>query len=394
MRPILMLSALACAVALPLSVPAAHAAETQAWPPKFTFDGGTEFTLTGNVAWDFVRFDDDDRLEDADGLRRREFGATLRKRGVYDAMVYYDFEAGSWLDAFVRFESEHFFGRDLGRLRIGYMKVPVGFEGVTSSRAVSFLELSAPIQAIYQGRRTGVEWTLEQDQALFQVGGYAGQDLEGGNPGQTVALRGAWTPRKAEGDVLHLGVTASRENPEGTTGDDGEHIRPGGRLRARPGSNLTDLRLVDSGELTPVSNIVRTGLEGLWIRGPVSLQGELLRAEVERDDGLGDYTADGGYIAASWLVTGETRPYSQGNVANPVPNRPTTGAVELLARYSTLDLDSGGIAGGRQHDWTFGANWYLSRNVKLQANYVRVNATRGEESTSPSMIQMRAQVHF
>jgi len=371
----------------------ALAAEAQAWPPKITFGNDITLNATGNFAWDHADFSGTPQLGSENGMRRREFGATMKQDGVWDAMVYFDFESKSWLDVYVRFESEAFFGRDLGKLRVGYMKVPVGLEGVTSSRAGTFMELAAPIQAIYQGRRTGVEWTLERDQALFQLGGYGGTDLQGDNPGQTYAARAAWTPRKAEGDVLHLGIAASRENPQGWTDGRGVDFDPTARLRARPATALSDVRLIDSGNLAPVGHIRRTGLEGIWIRGPVSLQGELLRADIGRDAGLPDYTAEGGYLAASWLLTGESRPYSSGNVANPKPAN-GYGAVELAARYSTLDLDDRGIAGGRQHDWTFGANWYLTPFVKLQANYVRARATHNGVSSAPDAMEVRAQVHF
>ena len=380
-------------LALAAGTSPAFAREFDDWPTGYTFGDGTRVAATANFAWDTVDFSGDRRLSDDDGLRRREFGATVKKAGVWDAMVYFDFESRTWLDVFVRVESKAFLGRDLGKLRVGYMKVPVGLEGVTASRAGTFMELAAPIQAIYQGRRTGVEWTYEQPTALFQLGGYAGQDLHGDNHGQTLAGRAVWTPRKADGDVLHLGLAASRENPEAWTDGRGDRFAATARLRARPGAGLTPVRLVDSGDLAPVDHIRRTGLEGIWIRGPVSLQGELLRADIARDGGLPDYRAEGGYLAGSWLITGEHRPYSAGNVANPKPAH-GYGAVELAARYSTLDLDDGLIAGGRQHDWTFGANWYLTSHFKLQANYVRTNATRGGRSTSPDAVEFRAQVQF
>ncbi|MDR6990475.1 porin [Luteimonas sp. 3794] len=371
----------------------ALAYDIEQWPTKTTLSDGTELALTGNFAWDTVDFSGDPRLVDDEGMRRREFGATVKKAGIWDAMVYFDFESKAWLDVFVRLDSKHFLGTDVGKLRVGYIKVPVGLEGVTSSRAGTFMELAAPIQAIYQGRRTGAEWTLERPRGLVQVGGYGGQDLQGDNPGQTWAARGVWTPRKAAGDVLHLGLALSQEHPQGWTDGRGVDFAPTARLRARPGAGLTPVRLIDSGSLAPVDHIRRTGLEGIWIQGPVSLQGELLRADIAREGGRPDYSADGGYLAASWLLTGESRPYSAGNVANPKPAN-GYGAVEVAARYSTLDLDDGPVRGGRQHDWTFGANWYLTSHFKLQANYVRVNATRNGATTRPDAVELRAQVQF
>ena len=35
--------------------------------------------------------------------------------------------------------------------------------------------------------------------------------------------------------------------------------------------------------------------------------------------------------------------------------------------------------GGRQHDLTLGANWYLGSHLKLQANYIRSTSEREEQ---------------
>ena len=98
-------------------------------------------------------------------------------------------------------------------------------------------------------------------------------------------------------------------------------------------------------------------------------------------------------MLASWLVTGESRGYSGGNVSNPKP-KGKYGALELLARYSRIDLVSDGISGGQEHNWTLGANWYITPYFKFQANYVKSDATRGALSAAPSVLQLRAQMHF
>lgn len=91
MRPLFptVLALCACAATAP-----GFAAEgAQAWPPKFTFADATEVALTGNFAWDHSDFSGDARLGSDNGMRRREFGATVKKAGVWDAMVYFDFES-------------------------------------------------------------------------------------------------------------------------------------------------------------------------------------------------------------------------------------------------------------------------------------------------------------
>ena len=100
-------------------------------------------------------------------------------------------------------------------------------------------------------------------------------------------------------------------------------------------AGLTDIRYVDSGALVTADQIRRTGLEGIWIRGPFSLQAEALRATVTRHDGKPDYTGSGQYAMASWVLTGESRPYNAGAVANIKPAH-DYGAVELVATLRAL----------------------------------------------------------
>ncbi|MGY4889262.1 UNVERIFIED_CONTAM: porin [Xanthomonas axonopodis] len=390
MRLNLLVLALAAAI-----VPAAANAATsiENWPTKYTFGDGTELGLTGNYAYDDNNFSGDDRLEDRNDFRRKEFGATIKKKGVYDAMVYYDFESKLWLDVFYRFETKALFGQDYGRVRLGYMKVPVGLEAVQSSRAGSFMELGLPIQAVFQGRRTGAEWTLERQQYLLQAGAYGGKDLQGDNPGTTQAVHAAWTPMKAEGDVLHLGIAGSIENPRGYRDGRGVSFSPRVRLRARPEAGLTDVRLIDTGTILDVDHVIRTGLEAVWIHGPFSLQSEALRAEVARNANQPHFIAQGQYVYGTWTLTGESRSYAGGVPGNIKPSH-DYGAVELTARYSLLNLEDNNVHGGRQHDTTIGANWYLTSHFKFQANYSWVDSSRNGVHETPHVMELRAQVQF
>lgn len=365
----------------------AHAADWRDISFKAPVGERDELVFTGNWAWDHnsfghlgqgidaAAFDDDSRF------RRREVGVALRRKGSYELAVQRDLEAGVWMDVALKLDSKGLLGHDAGTLRLGQFKTPVGFDGVGASRNTPFLESALPVQVAYAGRRIGAEWSLQRPAWLASVGWFDGGDLEGANEGSTVAARAAWAPRKSAGDVLHLGIAGSRERPDSSTA----------RMRARPEVGLTDVRLVDTGTLAGVDAIRRVGLEGLWIHGPWSLQGELLDVRAQRDAGLADVAGQGGYLFGSWVVTGESRGYN-GYATNVVPA--STAALELLLRYSQLDLDDGQVRGGRQSDWTVGANWYLGRNFKLQANYVFAHARRAGVLRDPEAFGLRAQFHF
>lgn len=379
---------------------AASAADFDQWPTHRVFADGTDVGLTGSFAYDLNDFSGDrgygtpaTTLHDDDAVRRRELALFVKKKDVYDFTVGMDFYNDSWLDVALRVETRALFGADVGRVRVGYFKTPVGLEANTAARATSLMETASATQAVYEGRRTGVEWSIARPDYGVSAAYFFGQDLHGDNPGTTAAGRAYWLPVHGEGRTLHLGVSASVENPHGSTDGRDIHHGPDSRFRARPEAGLTDVRLVDSGKLGPTDRIVRSGLEGLWIDGPWSLQGEYLRGTSNRADGLRDYTAQGGYLTGSWVVTGESRPYSNGNVGNVKPAH-GYGAVELLARYGDLDLDDAGLAGGRQRDLTFGANWYLTSHFKFQANYVHVLDEKRSAYSASDAVELRGQVQF
>ncbi len=47
-----------------------------------------------------------------------------------------------------------------------------------------------------------------------------------------------------------------------------------------------------------------------------------------------------------------------------------SGAWEVAARISSLDLDDDGTDGGELDDLTFGVNWYLNPNTRLMLDYI------------------------
>lgn len=71
------------------------------------------------------------------------------------------------------------------------------------------------------------------------------------------------------------------------------------------------------------------------------------------------------------------------------------GALELTGRYSYIDLNGAGFAGGRLNDVTPGLNWYLNTYLNFQLNYIRAmlnKPTFGPSNTN--IVAMRAQVDF
>jgi phosphate-selective porin OprO/OprP len=89
-------------------------------------------------------------------------------------------------------------------------------------------------------------------------------------------------------------------------------------------------------------------------------------------------TFSGYYAFASWMITGEKRPYSieEGEPAGRIyAKNKKLGAFELAARISNLNLnhEESGVMGGEGNNITLAANWYPYPNLKFAANYVMIN---------------------
>lgn len=383
-RPLPLL-AVSAAVAAAFAAPA-HAYDLlNDWPTKFKTDSGVEYGVRGTIQYDTNHFSDDTlpngnaRFDDLETWRRKETYLYARKNGVWELAAGYDFQSHLWVDAYFRL-----FNKKVGDFRLGQFKTPVGFEeGAIGSGSTTFLERALPVQAVNQGRRIGVDWTYENLPGwLLNAAFFSGGDLNGDNDGTTWAARAVYNPVKNETTVVHLGVAASVEDREDDIA----------RIRARPEANLTAIRLIDTGNLAGAERIRRVGLEGAWAQGPFSLQGEYLTIAAPRRTAR-DFSGDGAYLYGSWVLTGESRPYKSGAFGNVKPKH-DYGAVEVGLRYSTLDLNDGLVAGGKQHDWTLGANWYLGQHVKLQANYIRAFSDKGTLALDPKITELRAQISF
>lgn len=390
MSPILKYPAL---VGLSLAPLLATAADIKAFPPQVTLSDGTVIALTTNLAWDINRIDGGP-AEDQDDQdwRRKEVGLLARKDGVYDLAVFYDVHNEMWLDAALRVQTSALFGRDLGQLRAGNMKLHAGLEGVAANRHATFMENSAATQVFYAGARAGVTWTLARPDFLLDVGVF-GRDFDDNNAGGTQLLRAAWTPTTAAGGQGHLGLALTRDTPAGTTNALGQYAAAGKRWNSRGGASLAPDRLVDTGMISGVTAIERQNLQAMWLQGPLWAQGEYFTQQTSRTAGLRGHDSHGGHVAAGWVFNATPRRLAQGMVLNPKPVAGRLGT-ELLARYGRVDLDADGIAGGTLTEWTLGSNLYVGAWLKLQANYTEGRARRAGLPQDARTVQLRTQFYF
>jgi phosphate-selective porin OprO/OprP len=259
-----------------------------------------------------------------------------------------------------------YLGIDNTIIKLGNHKLPGSFEEVTSSRYISFME-RALMNAFAHDRRIGLSVTNYSDMHVLQAGIYGQEPGTGEEEDEDEAIgygfRGVFKPIVNETTVAHLGASWSTSQP--MAGDSNKV-----RFRGRE-VHLMD-RFVNTGKVKYVEDYNLTGLEAAFRMGSVSVQGEYMMAKMVRPDAV-DAEFSGYYTYVSWFPFGGFREYDNaaGEFAA-VTQIPEKGAIELLARYSNLNLNDAdaGVEGGEGNYITLGINYYVSKNIKLMVNYV------------------------
>jgi phosphate-selective porin OprO and OprP len=315
------------------------------------------------------------------------------KRSVtWSAGLMYDGPTDEWLvrETGVMIEmpeiSGHLF---VGRSKEGFSlnKIMVGYAGWTQERS-TINDATIPILA------DGIKWLgyAPKIHLLWNVGAYADWLSEGQGfstyDNQFVG-RVAWLPYLSTdgGRLLHLGINLRYGHPnEGTL-----------KLRSRPES-FPSPYFVDTGDFAARSTRM-TSLEAYSRRGSVLIGSEYFFQKVDAPES-GNPFFHGGEVAATWLITGETRSYNtRGGFFNQVsPARPVfqggPGGWELVGRASYIDLDSGSLQGGRFWRLTSMANWYLSDHVRLEMTYGYGTLDRFELRGNTHFFQTRLQLQM
>ncbi len=293
-------------------------------------------------------------------------------------------------------------------VRAGNFRTPFGLETLTSSRYISFMERSL-IDNFSPDRRIGVGaqvWGRRWQAA----GGFFGPELEDSvdtiGESQTNSLVGRVTalPFDDNGNLLHLGVAAAKMQPAAATEDDLSDANRW-RVRARPETHVNRGRFISTPQVRNVDHASLYGAEAAAVLGPLSFQAEYNREVLRRTDTtLPEPMYEGFYGYISWFPTGDRRPYDRaaGEFTRVVPKH-SRGALELLARYSMMDLNDvdAGVRGGRTEIVTVGANWYANANVRLMVNWLWVDNdenARGDRGYLPrdkfNVLQARLAMMF
>jgi len=385
------------------------------------------FKLRGRVEADAITVNQSEKdkalfgdFQNAVGFRRLRLGSegTAGEQTRWVAEV--DFAGGNVAikDAFVAINHLPF----LREVRVGHIAEPFSLEGQTRSVWFPFTERS-PAFTLDPARNWGAGiFSYTEDRRLFiQAGAFrsgtdnTGTDIGDGNDWAYTA-RVVGLPWYEEGDdtlhLLHVGGAASQRYAKNNTVSFNQG--PQSSL-LQSGTDSPRTPFVPSVSI-PANQYQLYNLQSALVLGALSFQAEWNVARVEQTGG-GPVVLQGGYILASYFLTGEHRTYNRevGTFWEPTVRRPFActdgptavaqgpGAWELTARLAYLDFDSPNLAPGpdglpvgtRTTTVTLGVNWYLNDNVRVMLDWVHaipVNAVFG--SSTADTVTIRSAVFW
>jgi phosphate-selective porin OprO/OprP len=288
-------------------------------------------------------------------------------------------------------------------ITIGNHETMTGLEQITSSRFTSFMERAAFDDAFINTRRIGLSagYVNSAGDLRFNAGLFAGHSIDGtfDNESWIAAARGVYSPVMG-GNQLHFGANFQhrkfQSNNNGTTASASGQasVNQTARYRARPFTQTTDIRFIDTGNFAAKSDDI-FGLEfgGIFKSLHISAEGQYLKSNAYARGDMLDFSANnlnrfpgdtvsflvpsgdpsfwGGYLEAGYFLTGETRGYKNGTWDRTKVLKPFSkdgwGAVQINGRIDYLDLDSSKLKSGFTNnfqDGTFVASNNLTRGGK------------------------------
>jgi phosphate-selective porin OprO/OprP len=285
---------------------------------------------------------------------------------------------------------------------IGYMDTPFTLEEATSSNDIMFVE-RASIQTIASSifandfrSALGVRSNDDRYWAGIYLTGPQSGALHGTGEQLGAFGRATYQVLQTPEYSLHLG------------GDVGGLLKPPSvsnirtiTLSDRPEDRVDPSVILSTGALgtaaNPVNNAAVYGIEAAAGYENLFIQGEYYHIDVDRLH-LPTNGFDGGYVEASWTITGEHRNYIPATGAysgitpahrfSPWDGDYGLGAFELAVRYSTVNLNdhftpgvapppgSNAVGGGNQTVYGIGLNWYPNANIRFMFDYLHANISK------------------
>jgi len=381
-------------------------------------DGDFSLALRATVQFDAAYFSQGRNPPNVDlnsgtNFRRAQFGlvGTLFRDWSYN--FTYDFGgSGTENRGYVYRAYIEYDGLAPVAFRLGAFSAFDSMEDATGGANLALMERPTAVtiaRSIGAGSgREGAEVFAQGDDYLVSVALTGGKTTDAAtfDEQQAVVGRVAWLAmdRSDVKWLLNMDATHVFRFGDGAPGTSPNPID----LSAGPELSVDGSKTVDTGALD-ARDATEFGIETALNLGRLFGQGGWFHYDVTRRSPVPSPSFHGWYGMATWSLSGESRPYDpttasfHGLIPEAPLGRHGFGAWEVVARYSSMDLDfvpftgasAGGVAGGVQNVWSVGLNWYPNPTVRFMLDYdnIQVNhANAPGNDISANAIGLRSQI--
>ena len=354
-----------------------------------------KYRFGAQFSYDMAYVNEADISYDEDDWRRIR---AFHKGSFFDKTLFYEIEysflgEGAYKDILIGYENNFNSINTEYRVKIGNIKIPFSLETYTSSKYTMFMERSLN-DAFSMGRKLGGELLLSTKLGDSKINLFLATftnsinekiDSEVNMPGYATRLTYAYKINKNH--LLSLGGAflyqdIKEENIKFKQGAESKFI----------------LNKYVATKVKNIYNTKKTNMEFLYINNKFSIQSEYSKIVVDSQKDI--YSFDAYYIQGSYFLLGNGRKYkfNSSTLGNVKPLR--GGALEVAFRYDYINLSDDGKTGlkpengGTQIDYTYGLNWYLSKEFKVTLNYIVAQPDSEDYDGLYQVVQARALFAF
>lgn len=346
-------------------------------------DGDFTMQFGGRVQFDWRGYTGTATPPSSFVLRRARFEAQGQLFKHYEYKVQGDFaDTGAMLrDGYLNINYNKAF-----QVQFGQFKAPFSQEALQSSKYIDFVERSS-VNNLAPGRIPGLMFHGDLGGGVFQyyAGAFNGLGELRTNTSSTPEsyLRLRFTPFRSRGPAVMKNFSLGGAVSQGRNEDVGS-------FRGHTASRSITFfdRVAVNGK------VQRSNGEFWWNHRNFSLRGEYVQTNQHRQNlGAGGISLPGvnspgvigkGYLVqATYLLTGEKKT-ARGITPNSafLGSKGGLGAWELAFRYENLQMHDA-FNPNRHEAYTFGLNWWLTKFVRYQSNFILERFKDPFRTTSP-----------
>ena len=297
-------------------------------------------------------------------------------------------------------------------VKLGQQDEPFSLQDMSGSRFLPFAE-AGQSAALIPGDNLGAT-LFRYGERTSLAGGVFGGDVNtgAGDEGLAFTGRATWAPIYEEGRItrggdatkngvgtsrverlIHLGLGVSARYDR----DEDLSFAGGGS------SSLVETSLASTQTFTRTDALLRANAEFAYADGSLGIQGEAtgVYLDASADGRPTSGFGHGGYLYATYFLTGERRGYSpsSGTFGRVVPKRAIDdggfGAIEIGARLDYLDLTDLGAEAGAQVGASLVVNDYLTKRITLTGDYSYTRVIEGPiDGTDVHAVTLRLQFAY